>query len=78
MYVYQGCPYKSCFYTKILVSDGHVVHRYDLVNKMYVPTGGRDVALGAKKVGTRDKTPEDSQACIYVCMYVFTTTCMTC
>jgi hypothetical protein len=37
--------------------------RYDAVHKMYMPTGGRmDTSAGAKKVGTRDKTPEDLQA----------------
>lgn len=52
------------FFAEIVDDSGKrtkVPCKYDKQTKMFVPTGGRDVAPGGK-VGTREKTAEDLQA----------------
>ena len=52
------------FFAEITDDNGkrtRVPCRYDMVSKMYVPSGGRDTVPCGKKVGTRDKTPQDLQ-----------------
>eukprot|EP00960_Hanusia_phi_P032702 750010-Hanusia_phi.AAC.3 len=64
-YPYNGKKARiSPFFAEIVDDTGkrtRVPCKYDVTNKMYVPTGGRDVIPGGK-VGTRDKTAEDLQA----------------
>ena len=52
------------FFAEITDDSGRrtrVPCRYNPTSRMYVPSGGRDTVPCGKKVGTRDKTPQDLQ-----------------